>query len=75
MRFAIRGMMAAASGAATLAAPAQAEWYEATGRHVVVYANDSADAVRKQAEQLERFDARIAWCAACPTPTSIPRTS
>lgn len=59
MRFAIRGVMMAAIGAATLAAPAQAEWYEATGRHVVVYANDSADAVRKQAEQLERFDAAI----------------
>lgn len=58
MRFAITGMTAAAL-AAGIALPAHAEWYEATGRHVVVYANDSADAVRKQAEQLERFDSAL----------------
>lgn len=60
MRFAIRSMMVtAAIGAAALAAPAHAEWYEATGKHVILYANDSEAAVRKQAEQLERFDGAL----------------
>lgn len=58
MRFGMRGVMAAALAAGAVI-PARAEWYEATGRHVVVYANDGADAVRKQAEQLERFDSAI----------------
>lgn len=58
MRFAIRGVMAAAL-AVGVALPAQAEWYQATSKHFIVYANDNADVVQKQAEQLERFDGAI----------------
>ena len=39
------------------AAPVRAEWQEATSRHFIVFANGSAEEVRRQAEQLERFDA------------------
>lgn len=42
-----------------LAAPARAEWYEASGEHFVVYANDSARDIERFASQLERFHAGI----------------
>jgi hypothetical protein len=35
---------------------ARAEWYEASTPHFVVYSNDSPEAVRKFAANLERFD-------------------
>lgn len=41
----------------SLAAPARAEWYEASGEHFVVYANDSARDIERFASQLERFHA------------------
>lgn len=71
MRFAIRGVMAMLAGATLgVAAPVQAEWYEATGRHVVVYANDSVDGARRQAEQLERFDAALRLISNIPDDTA-----
>ncbi|MCP3736456.1 hypothetical protein M9979_16435 [Sphingomonas sp. RP10(2022)] len=47
-----------ATGLAALAVaqPARAEWIEATTKHFIVYANGSTDSVRRQAEELERFD-------------------
>lgn len=43
--------------AATVAAsPVRAEWLQATSKHFVVFANGNADDVKRQAEQLERFD-------------------
>jgi hypothetical protein len=38
------------------AAPARAEWLEATSKHFIVYANGDADDLKRRAEQLERFD-------------------
>ncbi len=43
----------------SLAAPARAEWYEASGEHFVVYANDTASDITRFASQLERFHAGI----------------
>jgi hypothetical protein len=41
------------------AAPAQAEWLKATSRHFIVYSDTNEAALRKQATQLEQFDAMI----------------
>ena len=41
------------------AAPAQAEWYEASSDHFVIYAEDSESDVRKFAENLERYHAAL----------------
>lgn len=45
-----------AAVAAGLPAPAGAEWLEARTRHFIVFADGHAAEVRRQAEQLERFD-------------------
>lgn len=45
-------VLAAASGA-------QAEWYKASSKHFVVYADDREDNVRAYTERLERFDKAI----------------
>lgn len=42
---------------ACVAVPAAATWHEATTRHFTVYADDSAPAVQKMADDLERLDA------------------
>ena len=64
------GRMGVLLGIAALAllgaAPAQAEWFEATSKHFVVYANGDAGTVRRQAEQLERFDSLIRYFHAMP---------
>jgi tetratricopeptide (TPR) repeat protein len=41
------------------AAPANAEWYQATSKHFTVYADESPADLKKFAEQLERFDAAV----------------
>jgi len=56
MRGTMRAVAMAWVGTAALAAPARAEWQQATSKHFIVYANGNADEVRRQAEQLERFD-------------------
>ncbi|MCU6454043.1 DUF1570 domain-containing protein [Sphingomonas sp. A2-49] len=48
------------------AQPARAEWFEATSAHFVVYADGGAEEVRRQAEQLERFDSLIRYFNAIP---------
>ncbi|HEX8554236.1 MAG TPA: hypothetical protein VF695_05980, partial [Sphingomonas sp.] len=48
-----------AAAIALIAAPAAAEWHQATSRHFVVYADDNEKAVRALAERLERFDALL----------------
>jgi len=42
-------------GAIAIAAPAQAEWYEASSDHFVIYADDSERDLRRYAENLERY--------------------
>ena len=49
-----------------LAPPAAAEWLEATSKHFVVYANGDPRVVKRQAEQLERFDGLIRYFNAIP---------
>lgn len=46
------------AGATMLASayPARAEWLQATSKHFIVYADGDADTVKRQAEDLERFD-------------------
>jgi tetratricopeptide (TPR) repeat protein len=45
--------------AAILAAPAQAEWREATSDHFIIYSEQSEKSLREFAERLERFDAAM----------------
>ncbi|MCC2976743.1 DUF1570 domain-containing protein [Sphingomonas sp. PL-96] len=55
-------------GAALMgAAPARAEWHEATSKHFIVYANGDADDVKEQAEELERFDGVFRYFQQIPT--------
>jgi hypothetical protein len=42
-----------------LAAPVRAEWLQATSRHFIVYSDTSQAALRKQATDLEYFDAMV----------------
>lgn len=58
--------IAGAAAALVMAAPGHAEWYEATSKHFVVYANGDAGTIRRQAEQLERFDSLIRYFHAMP---------
>lgn len=53
---------------AVFAAPgtAHAEWFEATGPNVRVYAEGSADDAQALAEQIERFDAAMRYVRALP---------
>lgn len=41
------------------AAPAMAEWHQASSAHFVVYADDDGDDVRDYAQRLERFDRAV----------------
>ena len=61
-----RGLITAGMAALGSAQPACAEWFEATSAHFVVYANGSEQDVRRQAEQLERFDSLIRYFNAIP---------
>jgi hypothetical protein len=57
-------LLAAAAVLALTAASARAEWLQATSRHFVVYSDTNAAALRKQATDLERFDAALRYFAA-----------
>lgn len=48
---------ALAAGAALLAAPAGAEWHQASSKHFVIYADMPEAELREYAERLEKFDA------------------
>lgn len=47
-------------------APARAEWLQATSKHFIVYANGDAGTVRRQAEDLERFDSVFRYFQTVP---------
>lgn len=47
--------------AITLAAPAQAEWHEASSEHFLIYADQSERDVREFAENLEKYHAAMAF--------------
>lgn len=51
-----RRLLLAAAASLIAATPAQAEWYEASSKHFVVYSDDSQANVRQYTERLERFD-------------------
>jgi tetratricopeptide (TPR) repeat protein len=51
-----RWRMAAAALSVAVVQPADAEWLEATSSHFIVYADSNAVDIKRQAEQLERFD-------------------
>lgn len=40
----------------TAAVPARAEWYQATSKHFIVFAEGNAESVKERAEELELFD-------------------
>ena len=46
--------------------PARAEWLQATSKHFIVYADGNADAVKRQAEDLERFDSVFRYFQTLP---------
>ncbi|WP_137899546.1 hypothetical protein [Sphingomonas sp. 2SG] len=48
------------------AQPAAAEWFEATSKHFIVYANGTADSVQKRAERLEQFDSLVRYYRSIP---------
>ena len=48
------------------AQPAAAEWFEATSKHFIVYANGTADSVQKRAERLEQFDSLVRYYNSIP---------
>ncbi|MEM6908051.1 MAG: DUF1570 domain-containing protein [Pseudomonadota bacterium] len=48
-------LLAFAAGLSLSASPAQADWYEASSDHFVVYANDSEKDIRRFSANLERF--------------------
>jgi len=53
--------------AMSCAQPAAAEWFEATSKHFIVYANGTADAVQKRAERLEQFDSLVRYYNSLPS--------
>ncbi len=61
-----RSMIGLGLATCVAASPAWAEWFEATSKHFVVYANGDAGEVKRQAEQLERFDSLIRYFDAIP---------
>lgn len=44
-----------------LSSPAEASWRQASSKHFVVYADDSADRIKAYTERLERFDQAIRY--------------
>lgn len=65
-----RTILAAVSLAA-IAAPAQAEWYEASSDHFVVYANDSEKDIRTFVTNLEKFHSAMEFI----TQREVPKPS
>ncbi len=53
--------LSAAALAAMLPGAANAAWYQASSKHFVVYADDSADHIKAYTERLERFDQAIRY--------------
>ncbi|WP_419810114.1 tetratricopeptide repeat protein [Sphingomonas sp.] len=54
-----RRLLAATAATLLATTAAQAEWYEASSKHFVVYSDDSLDNVKRYTERLERFDKAI----------------
>ena len=52
-------LLSAAVLAAIIPAPAQADWYQGSSKHFVVYANDTPEQVEKTTAKLERFDRAV----------------
>ena len=55
-----------------LAMPAQAEWYEASSEHFVIYADDSEKDVREFATNLERYHSAMEFVTGRQTETPSP---
>lgn len=55
----IRNLLLCAAASVALPGVAKADWYQASSKHFVVYANDSADHIKAYTERLERFDQAI----------------
>lgn len=68
----VAAMLAAALAAC--AAPAAADWHEASSEHFVIYADDRAADIRTFAENLERYHSAMAWAtkrqADVPSPSN-----
>ncbi|QDZ08353.1 hypothetical protein FPZ24_13420 [Sphingomonas panacisoli] len=60
--------------AAAVALPgvANADWYQASSKHFVVYSDDSADHIKAFTERLERFDQAIRYWHKTPEDTRGP---
>lgn len=67
MKYLIAALAALLSPAA-----AQAEWYESSSAHFVVYADDSERDLRRFSEQLERFHQAMAVVTGTPTDPPSP---
>jgi hypothetical protein len=50
-----------AFAALAVAAPAQAEWYQASSQHFLIYSEQKPDKLRQFAEELERFDKAVRY--------------
>src|SRR6187551_3511074 len=58
--------------AVLLPSGAQAEWFESSSAHFVVYANDSERDIRKFSEQLERYHEAMAVVTQLDAPPPSP---
>lgn len=54
------------------AAPASAEWFEASSEHFVIYADDKADDIRTFAENLERYHSAMVYVTGRNAETPSP---
>jgi len=52
----LRNALLAATAAASLVAPAQAEWRRATSRHFIIYSQGSANELKQSVTALERYE-------------------
>jgi hypothetical protein len=59
-------LLSTAALAAMLPAAASAAWYQASSKHFVVYADDTAEHVKDYTERLERFDQAIRYWHSTP---------
>lgn len=55
----MRGLLALALGIAAIAAPARADWYQASSRHFLIYSEQKPGTLRQFAEELEKFDCAV----------------
>ena len=62
----MRYLFTAAAACLALAAPARAEWREASSDHFVVYADASEGWLKRYADKLERFDAAMRFLRKIP---------